>query len=60
MMAEVMDKNEAVPRQQGQREADADNRRNNQIKTTVVAAAASGDGGCIPAMAAIDGGGDGQ
>ena len=53
-MAAVMDNDEAVSRRQGQREADADSRRNNQIKTTAAAAAAGGDGGRICVMAAIE------
>ncbi len=53
---------EAVSRQQGQREADADSRRNNQINTTAVAAAmaASGGGEHIRVMVAIDNGSDGR
>ncbi len=57
-----MDKDKAVLRRQGQREADADSRCNNQIKTTAVAAvaAAGGNGRHVLAMAAIDNGGNGQ
>ncbi len=58
-MAAVMDNNEAVSRRQGQREAVADSRRNNQIKTAA-AAAAGGNNGGIGALAAIDNGGDGR
>ncbi len=57
-MAAVMDNDEAVSRRQGQREADADSRRNNQIKTTAAAVAAGGDGGRICVMAAIEDGRD--
>ncbi len=57
-LAVVMDYDEAVSRRQGQREADADNRRNNQIKTTAAAVAAGGNGGCIRVMAAINNGGN--
>jgi hypothetical protein len=61
-MAAVIDNNEAVLRQQGQREVDADSRCNNQIKTmaAAVAATAGGDGGRIRVMAAIDDGGNGK
>jgi hypothetical protein len=61
-MAAVMDNNKAMLRQQGQREADAESRCNNQIETTAaaVAAAAGGNSGRICVMAAIDDGGDGQ
>ncbi len=53
---------EAVSRRQGQREADADSRRNNQIKTTAAAAAtaAGGSGESIRVMVAIDNGSDGR
>jgi hypothetical protein len=56
-MAAVMDNNKAMLRQQGQREADADSKRNNQIETT--AAGASGNGGHVRVMAVIDDVGDG-
>ncbi len=59
-MAAVMDNNKAVLRQQGQKEADADSRRNNQIKTMAAAAAAGGNGGRIGVTATIDDGGNGQ
>jgi hypothetical protein len=59
-MAAVMDNNKAVSRRQGQREADADSRRNNQIKTTAAVTAVGGNGGRIHVMAVIDNGGDGQ
>ncbi len=55
-----MDNNKAVLRQQGQREANADSRCNNQIETMAVATAAGGNGGHIRVMAAIDDGGNGQ
>jgi hypothetical protein len=58
-MAVVMDKDKAMLRQQGQREADTDSRGNNQIKLTVAAAAVGGDGRHISVMAGIDNGGDG-
>jgi hypothetical protein len=51
-MAVVMENNEALLRQQGQREADADSGRNNQIESAAVAAAAVGDGEHTRAMAA--------
>jgi hypothetical protein len=59
-MAAMTDNDEAVLRRQGQREVDANSRRNNQIKTMVAAAAAVGDGGRIHVMAAIDDGSNGQ
>jgi hypothetical protein len=61
-MAVVMDNNEAMSRRQGQREAYADSRHNNQIKTTAAAAAAAaagGDSGHIRVMAAIENGDNG-
>jgi hypothetical protein len=42
-MAAVMDNNEAVSRRQGQREADTDSRRNNQIETMAAAVVAGGN-----------------
>jgi hypothetical protein len=58
-MAVVMDKDEAVSRWQGQREADANSRCNNQIKTAAAVVAVGGNGGHICVMAAIDDGVDG-
>jgi hypothetical protein len=58
-MAAVMDNDKEVSRRQGQREADADSRRNNQIETTAAAAAGS-NSGRICVMAAIDDGRGGQ
>ncbi len=58
-IAAVMDIKKAVSRRQGQREADADSRCNNQIETTAVAAEAGGNGGHIRAMVAIDNNGNG-
>ncbi len=59
MMAAVMDNNEAVSRRLGQREADADSRHNNQIKTMAAAVAVGGDGGHIRVMTAMDNGSNG-
>ncbi len=59
-MAAVMDNNEAVSRWQGQREADTDSTRKNQIQTTAAAVGAGGDGRQIHVIAAIDDGGDGR
>jgi hypothetical protein len=60
-MVVVMDNNKAVSRWQGQREADAVSRCNNQIKTTAAAAAvAGGNGGHTRVMAARDDGGNGR
>ncbi len=59
-MAAVLDNNKAVSRRQGQREADADSRCNNQIETMAAAAVAGGNGGRIRVMAAIGNGGEGQ
>ncbi len=55
-MVVVMDNDKAVSRRQGQKEAADDSRCNNQIETTLAAAAAGGDGGPICAMATIDNG----
>ncbi len=60
LIAAVMVNIEAVSRQQGQREADANSRHNNQIKTTAVVVAVGGNGGHICVMAEIDDGGDGR
>jgi hypothetical protein len=59
-MAAVMDNDKAVSRWQGQKEAAADSRRNNQIKTTAVVAAVGGDGGRVCVMATIDNGSNRQ
>ncbi len=59
-MVAVMDNNKAVLRWHGQKEAAADSRGNNQIKTTAAAAAAGGDGGHMHVMATIDNGSNGQ
>jgi hypothetical protein len=56
-----MDNDEAVSRWQGQKEAAADSRCNNQIETTAAAAAAAGgNGGRICVMATIDNCSNGQ
>ncbi len=55
-----MDNDKAMLRRQGQKEAAADSRRNNQIETTAVAVAAGGDGGRICVMATIDNGSNGR
>ncbi len=44
-MAVVIDNNKAMSRQQGQREADADSRCNNQIKTANDSEAEASKGG---------------
>ena len=59
-MVAVMDNNKAVLRWHGQKEAAADSRRNNQIKTTVAAVVAGGDSGRICVMATIDNGSNGR
>ncbi len=56
-MVAVMNNKKSVSRWQGQQEVDADSRRNKQIKTTAVAAAAFGNGGRKHVIAAIDDGG---
>ncbi len=55
-MAVVMNNDEAVLRQQGQREAGADSRCSNQIERMVAVAAAGGNGGRMRVMAAINNG----
>jgi hypothetical protein len=59
-MAAVMNNDEAVSRQQGQREADTDSRCNNQIETTAAAVAVGGKGGSIGVMTAIEDGSNGR
>ncbi len=59
-MAKMMDNNKSVLRWQGQREADADSRCNNQIITMAAAAMAGGNGGRIQVMAEIYNGSNGQ